>query len=163
MLGQPQVSALVELYLKQRVIYPQSTQFLVFKARTKDSPSMPRLPLPQVSLLTRRSTTCRTFVSSRPLLAEEPKTDKTSGTSVHTGPGYEGRGSNDHAVNRTERLDPQSKASQSGMDQHAKGEEGSQALSRKDEGGFNKKAKDDYPEAPGPVLGMNDERGGKGR
>lgn len=63
-------------------------------------------------------------------------------------------------MNRTEQLDPQAKASQSGMAAHDKGEEGSQGLSRKDEGAFNKKAKEENPEAPGPVLGMNDERGG---
>lgn len=121
---------------------------------------MPRLPLPQLSLLTYRPTNHRTFISSRSLLASEPKSTQTSGTSVNTGPGFSGRGSNDHAVNRTEQLDPQAKASQSGMKQHDKGQEGSQGISRKDEGGFNKKAKEEHPEAPGPVLGMNDERGG---
>ena len=63
-------------------------------------------------------------------------------------------------MNRKDENDPQSKASQSGMDKHNKGEDGSQGLSGKDEGGYNKKAKEDHPEAPGPVLGMNDERGG---
>lgn len=63
-------------------------------------------------------------------------------------------------MNRTDELDPQSKASQTGMAAHSKGEEGSQGLSRKDEGGYNRKAKEEHPEAPGPVLGMNDERGG---
>jgi hypothetical protein len=79
---------------------------------------------------------------------------------VNTGPGYDGRHSNDHAVNRAEQLDPQSQASHSGMEAHEKGEKGSQALSRRDEGQFQKKAKEQHPEAPGPVLGMNDERGG---
>lgn len=121
---------------------------------------MPRVPLPQLTLLTHRPPNHRTLISSRSLLASSPKSTKPSGTSVNTGPGFSGRGSNDHAVNRTEQLDPQAKASQSGMEQRGKGQEGSQALSEKDEGGFNKKAEEEHPEAPAPVLGMNDERGG---
>ena len=31
---------------------------------------------------------------------------------------------------------------------------------RKDEGSHNKRAEEDKPEAPKPVIGMNDERGG---
>jgi hypothetical protein len=122
---------------------------------------MPRLPRTQLRLLSHPS---RPFTSYSRLLTEakEAKTSKTSpfSPSVNTGPGYEGRHSNDHAVNRTEQLDPQSQASHSGMAAHEKGEEGSQALSRRDEGQFQKKAKEQHPEAPGPVLGMNDERGG---
>lgn len=38
--------------------------------------------------------------------------------------------------------------------------EGSSAASQKDPGNQNEKAKRDHPEAPGPVIGMNDERGG---
>jgi hypothetical protein len=120
---------------------------------------MPRLSLPSVSLLA-RPTNRRTFILTRSLLAEEPKSNQTSGTSVSTGPGYEGRGSNDHAVNRTEQLDPQSDAAHSSMKQRDKGEEGSQGVSQNDERNSNKRAKEENPEAPGPVLGMNDERGG---
>lgn len=120
---------------------------------------MPRLPI-TLRLLSRSAPRSRAFVSSARLCAEEPKTTKTSGASVHSTPGYEGRHSTDHAVNRTEQKDPQSQASQSGMSQHERGEKGSQGLSRKDEGQNNKRAKEDHPEAPGPVLGMNDERGG---
>jgi len=65
-------------------------------------------------------------------------------------------------VNRTDELDVQSEAAQSGMKEHERGGDGSQALSRKDEGDNNKRAKEDHPEAPTPVLGMNDERGPKG-
>lgn len=36
----------------------------------------------------------------------------------------------------------------------------SQATTEKDKGGQNAQAKRDHPEAPGPVIGMNDERGG---
>ena len=44
------------------------------------------------------------------------------------------------------------------MQQKQQGKEGSQGISGKDEGNFNKKAKEDHPEAPEPVIGMNDER-----
>ena len=36
----------------------------------------------------------------------------------------------------------------------------SQATSEKDSGNQNEQAKKDHPEAPGPVIGMNSERGG---
>ncbi len=46
------------------------------------------------------------------------------------------------------------------MKSQDQGKEGSQAISRKDEGNHNKRAEEDKPEAPKPVIGMNDERGG---
>ena len=58
-----------------------------------------------------------------------------------------------HVVNRTDANDVQSEASQSGMKQKRDGKEGSQAISEKDEGNFNKKAKEDHPEAPTPIIG----------
>lgn len=42
------------------------------------------------------------------------------------------------------------------------GGESSQAASEADQGNHNERAKKDHPEAPGPVIGMNDERGGSG-
>lgn len=55
----------------------------------------------------------------------------------------------------------QSNASKSGEQERAGGGSGqSSAISEKDHGDQNKKAKEDHPEAPGPVIGMNDERGG---
>ena len=58
-----------------------------------------------------------------------------------------------HVVNRTDRKDVQAEASHSGMQQKKDGKEGSQGISQKDEGNFNKKAKEDHPEAPEPVIG----------
>ena len=58
-----------------------------------------------------------------------------------------------HVVNRTDRKDVQAEASHSGMQQKKDGKEGSQGISQKDEGNFNKKAKEDHPEAPTPVIG----------
>jgi hypothetical protein len=60
---------------------------------------------------------------------------------------------------KRDRLNVQGDASQEGMKQRQEGQEGSQAISGKDEGSNNKRAKEDRPEAPEPVIGMNDERG----
>lgn len=94
------------------------------------------------------------FQSTRRLASGSQNPNEASHDS---GPGWKGRPTDDHAVNRDSGLDVQSDAAHSGMKQHEKGEEGSQGLSRKDEGNNNQKAKEDHPEAPGPVLGMNDE------
>jgi hypothetical protein len=51
-------------------------------------------------------------------------------------------------------------ASKEGREERASGESESNAISEKDGKGENAKAKEDHPEAPGPVIGMNDERGG---
>lgn len=60
-------------------------------------------------------------------------------------------------------LDVQAETSQQGREAHNSGkEESSSATSRKDQSNSNQRAKEDHPEAPGPVIGMNDERGGKG-
>ena len=46
-------------------------------------------------------------------------------------------------------------------DTHSSSDGGhSQATTEKDKGNQNAQAKKDHPEAPGPVIGMNDERGG---
>ncbi|KAI4200772.1 MAG: hypothetical protein LQ350_003680 [Teloschistes chrysophthalmus] len=79
-------------------------------------------------------------------------------------PSWSGRQPSEHVTNRTDELDVQSGASKSGARQRAEEDEhvGSSATSQKDPGNQNEKAKQDHPEAPGPVIGMNDERGGKG-
>ena len=64
---------------------------------------------------------------------------------------WEGRQPEEHVTNRKDELDVQSSASKSGVQERA--------ASQKDHGDQNKKAKEDHPEAPGPVIGMNDERG----
>jgi len=84
-------------------------------------------------------------------------------------PGWSGRKSDEHAVNRSAN-DPQSKAAKEGQEERAKtgGEKGtgtgtgSAATSRRDEKDSNRRAKEEHPEAPEPVIGMNEERGGKG-
>ena len=77
-----------------------------------------------------------------------------------TGSKWQGRGIGEHTVNRKDELDVQSNASQSGGRERASGDERqSQASTEKDSGNQNEQAKKDHPEAPGPVIGMNDERG----
>ena len=77
---------------------------------------------------------------------------------------WEGRQPSEHATNR-EGLDTQSSASKSGQEDRAKSAPGtsdgghSQATTEKDRGNQNEQAQKDHPEAPGPVIGMNDERG----
>ena len=76
-------------------------------------------------------------------------------------PDWQGRQSSEHVSNRGDELDIQSGASQSGKRERASNDENkSQAASEKDKGNQNEQAQKDHPEAPGPVIGMNDERGG---
>lgn len=66
-----------------------------------------------------------------------------------------------HTTNKKDELDVQSSASKGGKrDRVADDKSSSSAASERDKGNNNEKAKKDYPEAPGPVIGMNDERGG---
>ncbi|CAD6570375.1 MAG: hypothetical protein ASARMPRED_003668 [Alectoria sarmentosa] len=74
---------------------------------------------------------------------------------------WSGRQPQEHVANRKDELDVQSGSSQSGKRERAAGNENaSQGTSEKDSGNQNEQAKKDHPEAPGPVIGMNDERGG---
>lgn len=105
--------------------------------------NMPRLPSTSLFLVNRRL-----FSSSFRVCRADS----------HDGPpGWGGRSAKDHAVNRTDQLDVQADSSQESMKQREKGEEGSQGISQKDERNNNQRAKEEHPEAPGPVLGMNDE------
>ena len=56
----------------------------------------------------------------------------------------------------------QSSASKTGQEQRASGSTQSQATSQKDSRNNNERAEKDHPEAPRPVIGMNEERGSKG-
>ncbi len=74
---------------------------------------------------------------------------------------WSGRQPDEHVTNQDHELDVHSSASKSGGRQRAAGDgRDSSAATEKDQGGQNEKAKKDHPEAPGPVIGMNDERGG---
>ena len=101
------------------------------------------------------SITLRTLRS--PLIRTIPSTTRSaSGTKD-----WSGRQPQEHVTNRGDELDVQSGASQSGKRERASGDENqSQGTTEKDKGNQNAQAKKDHPEAPGPVIGMNDERGG---
>lgn len=71
-----------------------------------------------------------------------------------------GRQPDEHVTNSSNELDVQSAASKSGKRQRAEEDHPTSAATEKDTGNQNEKAKKDHPEAPGPVIGMNDERGG---
>ena len=84
---------------------------------------------------------------------------------------WQGRKPDEHAVNRTEEKDVQSEQSQAGMrekERHMSGNDAepgkeenvSQGVSEADQNNSNARAKEEAPEAPGPIIGMNDERGG---
>lgn len=73
---------------------------------------------------------------------------------------WDGRQPRDHVTNSDNELDIQSSASKSGKQQRAEESHPTSAATEKDTGNNNEKAKKDHPEAPGPVIGMNDERGG---
>ncbi|MCJ1230929.1 hypothetical protein MMC12_007603 [Toensbergia leucococca] len=75
---------------------------------------------------------------------------------------WEGRQPEEHITNRKDELNVQASASKSGKRARAEDSDQSSATSSKDQGNQNEQAKKDHPEAPGPVIGMNDERGGKG-
>ena len=72
---------------------------------------------------------------------------------------WDGRQPQDHVTNSDNELDIQSSASKSGKQQRAENSHPTSAATEKDTGNNNEQAKKDHPEAPGPVIGMNDERG----
>lgn len=55
-----------------------------------------------------------------------------------------------------------SEASKSGHEDRAANSGASQATSRRDDRQNNKRAEEEMPEAPRPIIGMNEERGTKG-
>ncbi|KAI9830888.1 MAG: hypothetical protein M1826_004318 [Phylliscum demangeonii] len=96
-------------------------------------------------------------------------TTTTTTTAAHEGgadskSNWRGSTTADHATNTSDELDVQSTAAQTGKAERVSSSDGgrSQAVSEQDEGKNNARAKQDHAEAPGPVIGMNDERGSKG-
>lgn len=73
---------------------------------------------------------------------------------------WDGRHGDEHVLNRDDELDIQSGASKSGKRERVEEDHPSSATTEKDTGNNNEQAKKDHPEAPGPVIGMNSERGG---
>ncbi|KAL9108222.1 MAG: hypothetical protein Q9227_006960 [Pyrenula ochraceoflavens] len=71
---------------------------------------------------------------------------------------WTGRKVEDHAVNRDGK-DVQSEQSKQSMREKEQGKTDHSHGLGQTSGGQNKKAKQEHPEAPEPVIGMNDERG----
>lgn len=90
-----------------------------------------------------------------------PATFRPLSTSGPPRAAWTGRTPEDHAVNRTDGKDVQSQPSQQAMKERGKDESNSFGINERG-GEQNKKAEQDKPHAPKPVIGMNDERGGKG-
>lgn len=130
---------------------------------------MPRLP---TNILSRRVLpSTRTTLNPTGTLRTFSWTDISGKGAQNSRPGWEGRQGDpnhklgdDHAVNR-DGLDAQSKESQAGLKGREDAEKGNhdsshgQGVSRKDENNSAQKAKEEFPEAPGPIIGMNSERG----
>jgi len=80
---------------------------------------------------------------------------------------WTGTSTEDHAVNRAKKkdiTDPEIESTASGLQEHVENDgiadgSKSQATTRRDLGRNNKRAKDEHPAAPEPVIGMNDEKG----
>lgn len=72
---------------------------------------------------------------------------------------WEGKKPEEHANNESDSHNVQVDAVKEGKAERASGD-GSAAASEKDKDKMNQKGKDEHPEAPGVVIGMNDERGG---
>lgn len=124
----------------------------------------PRLP----SLTHPSQTHSRLLSTTSPLANANSNADSTASPKTNTSttdqraqdslPGWPGRHGRDHAVKRPPH-DVQAEQSQQGIKDHESLKEGSDAISRRDEKSSNKRAKEEHPEAPEPVIGMNDERG----
>lgn len=75
---------------------------------------------------------------------------------------WKGSSGEDHITNSKDELDVHSAGAKAGKRDRATDDKQSSAASEHDSRQDNKRAKEDHPEAPGPVIGMNDERGGVG-
>lgn len=81
------------------------------------------------------------------------------------GKDWKGTGAEDHAVDRTQKndtTDPTTDASASVMQDRKEGEGNDakpQGATEKGGSQHGKKAKQEHPKAPEPIIGMNDERG----
>ncbi|KAI9747799.1 MAG: hypothetical protein M1815_003888, partial [Lichina confinis] len=75
---------------------------------------------------------------------------------------WSGRKPSEHVTNSDDDLSVQADASKAGREDRAQGDGGgqAQAATEKDQRKSSERTKKEFPEAPpGPVIGMNDERG----
>ena len=73
---------------------------------------------------------------------------------------WEGRDPKEHVARQDHHINVHASASVEGRNERSTGSRGESASTEKDHKDGNRQAKEDHPEAPGPVIGMNDERGG---
>ncbi|KAG9771264.1 hypothetical protein KCU95_g15710, partial [Aureobasidium melanogenum] len=97
----------------------------------------------------------RTFVSSTCRYSSGGKLSTDDSVSTEAYPDSE------HATNKKDKLDVQSANAAEGQKSKSR-DEGGTATQRRDSNDSTAKAKKDNPEAPDVVIGMQDERGGKG-
>ena len=117
------------------------------------------MPSPTFLRALRPAQMLRTATLLRPYSSVHPSSSNNSG--------WSGRPAEEHVTRHPETPNAHAEASKAGKEERAaalaEGAEGkSQATTERDHGSHNKKAKEEHPEAPGPVIGMNDERGGVG-
>lgn len=118
--------------------------------RPVTSTNMPRVTLSALPQSV-RYVPSRSFIAARRNFAQTPENGKGKQNST---PGWEGRHGDDHVLHR-DKNDAQGKASNEAREDKEAGKEGSSAISQKDERNSNQKAKEEFPEAPGPIIGMN--------
>ncbi|KAI9882140.1 MAG: hypothetical protein M1823_006117 [Watsoniomyces obsoletus] len=100
---------------------------------------------------------------SRSILTRQLPTTIRTFTTTASPRGWKGSDPSEHITNSTDNLDVHSEAATAGREDRSKGKDGlAQSATESEARNSNERAKKDHPEAPGPVIGMNDERGGKG-
>ncbi|KAG9538470.1 hypothetical protein KCU86_g23923, partial [Aureobasidium melanogenum] len=97
----------------------------------------------------------RTFVSSTCRYSSGGKLSTDDSVATEAYPDSE------HATNKKDKLDVQSANAAEGQKSKSR-DEGGTATQRRDSNNSTSKAKKENPESPDVVIGMQDERGGKG-
>ncbi|KAF2140609.1 uncharacterized protein K452DRAFT_359650 [Aplosporella prunicola CBS 121167] len=132
---------------------PSPSEFLTFYRRLATHPTL-RRGFASPATTTTTTTTRRAFSAAPARLGfGKPSTDSSVKTDQYP--------DDKHTTNKSDELDVQNQSSSAGKASHASGTGGG-ATSRRDERGSTAKAKKEHPEAPDVVIGMQDERGGKG-
>ncbi|KAI7084620.1 hypothetical protein KC356_g6592 [Hortaea werneckii] len=135
------------------------TEFLTFYRRLATSSTFRHAPTSRTNL------SRRAFANSSRCRADTGNGHVASTKGTQQGPmsGDKVGGSREHALDKGVKGDPnvQSEQSMGGRASRAQNT-GGQATREKDERNSTKRAKEEFPEAPDVVIGMQDERGGKG-
>lgn len=114
--------------------------------------------LPNAHLTTMLSKAARSMATSRLCFS---KGHLSASHALQIGQEWKGSDSKQHVTEKSDTLNVQAVTSKEWQDSKAKGSLESSATSEKDIGKSNARAKKDTT-APGPVIGMNDERGAVG-